>query len=437
MLRADLLEPTDPRWPRALAGLRHDFYHLPAYVTFCSQGIDPGRPVAFHAEEDGRHFLLPLLIREIPDPVSAGAAYDATSTRGYPGPLWQPPQGTADTAFLDRAIKALKSTLREAGIISAFVRLHPLLALPPEVLRRHGTVVDHGEAVAVDLGEAEDEMWHMTEHGHRRDINKGHRHGLVVRMDEGWEHLDGLARAYAQSMARLGADERWHLSREYFSGLREALGARAHLCVVEDDGRLCAAAVLPEVDGIVEFHLSGTMDEYLRMSPSKMIIDFARRWAKARDDRILHLAGSTGRGDSLIRFKLGFSPLVNPVLSWRIVVDEAAYGAQVEARERAAGTRPDAADEFFPAYRKPTAGSGLMSRLDRIMRETLELDETVELSSLAYHETPQWDSVAHLSLLNAVEEAYGFELEPDELMAMTDYAGVRGVIERRVRDEGS
>ena len=78
-----------------------------------------------------------------------------------------------------------------------------------------------------------------------------------------------------------------------------------------------------------------------------------------------------------------------------------------------------------------------MSRLDRIMRETLELDETVELSSLAYHESPQWDSVAHLSLLNAIEEAYGFELEPDELMAMTDYAGVREVIERRVRGEGS
>lgn len=74
-----------------------------------------------------------------------------------------------------------------------------------------------------------------------------------------------------------------------------------------------------------------------------------------------------------------------------------------------------------------------MSQLDRIIRETLELEEAVELESLAYRETPAWDSVAHLSLLTSIEQAYGFELEPDELMAMTDYAGVREVVERRTR----
>ena len=77
-----------------------------------------------------------------------------------------------------------------------------------------------------------------------------------------------------------------------------------------------------------------------------------------------------------------------------------------------------------------------MPTLDRIIREALELDESVELTSLAYRETAEWDSVAHLSLLTALEEAYGFELEPDELMAMTDYAGVRRVIERRTRHDG-
>lgn len=77
-----------------------------------------------------------------------------------------------------------------------------------------------------------------------------------------------------------------------------------------------------------------------------------------------------------------------------------------------------------------------MATLDRIFRDVLELDETVELASLAYRETAEWDSVAHLSLLTSLEEAYGFELEPDELMAMTDYAGVRMVIERRTGRDG-
>ena len=76
-----------------------------------------------------------------------------------------------------------------------------------------------------------------------------------------------------------------------------------------------------------------------------------------------------------------------------------------------------------------------MSKLDRIMREALGLDEAVELTSLAYRETPEWDSVAHLSLVSSIEEAYGFELQPDELMAMTDYASVRQVIEGRLSSE--
>jgi len=78
-----------------------------------------------------------------------------------------------------------------------------------------------------------------------------------------------------------------------------------------------------------------------------------------------------------------------------------------------------------------------MTKLDRIFRQVLELDDAVELESLAYRETPEWDSVAHLSLLSSLEESYGFELEPDELMAMTDYASVREVVQRRTRGDGT
>lgn len=72
-----------------------------------------------------------------------------------------------------------------------------------------------------------------------------------------------------------------------------------------------------------------------------------------------------------------------------------------------------------------------MSRLDDIVREVLDLEPDVDLSSIAYRETPTWDSVAHLELLTALEQAYGLTFEPDELMEMSDYDAIRAVTERR------
>jgi len=59
---------------------------------------------------------------------------------------------------------------------------------------------------------------------------------------------------------------------------------------------LAAGALLTEVDGIVEYHLAGTADDYVAASSSKLIVDFARWWAQDRGDRVLHLAGSLRKG---------------------------------------------------------------------------------------------------------------------------------------------
>ncbi len=74
-----------------------------------------------------------------------------------------------------------------------------------------------------------------------------------------------------------------------------------------------------------------------------------------------------------------------------------------------------------------------MSRLEETIRTALELEADVDLASISYRDTPAWDSVAHLQLLTAIEEEYELTLEPDELMAMTNYASIRAVVERRSR----
>ena len=131
----------------------------------------------------------------------------------------------------------------------------------------------------------------------------------MPRIDEPWDRFDDFAAMYRQTMDRLGAPPRWYLSRSYLADLRDALDGHIHLCVVERGGDLASAAIVMEVDGLVEYHLAGTADQYVGSSPSKLLIDHVRSWAKGRGGRVFNLGGGLSPGDPLISFKYGFSHL--------------------------------------------------------------------------------------------------------------------------------
>lgn len=352
------LDPGSADWSATLADVYHDVYHLPEYVAFAARRQIRGQPWLFVVEEDGERALFPLIVRPIPDDLGRAAIdrWDATSSRGYPGAIAGrgARSGEVSPEFLGRAIDALGAALQERGIVSLYLRMHPLLALADEPFRARGALVEHGDTVYVNLQESDDDWRRKMRHGHRHDINRSRRQGYEARIDEGWERFDEFVEMFAESMERVGATDHWRLGRDYFVDLRTSLGARLHLCVAEREGAAAAAALLTEVDGIVEYHLAATADAHLKASPSKLVLDHARTWAKGRGNRVLHLTGSLSRGDSLSNFKRGFSPLELPVRSWRFVSDPLSYSELVQAWERRTRLAPGDAEGFFPWYRQPT-----------------------------------------------------------------------------------
>lgn len=353
-MRCDLVEPGEPRWADALEHIRHDIYHLPGYTRFSTQHEEPGRGVAFVAEDAGSWFTVPLIVREVP-PALAGnsGAYDAISPKLYPGPIASIDPAADGEAFLGRAVAGLREALAGDGVLSAFIRMHPLLTPDASAFRTAGRVVDHGDSVSIDLTLDDAELWHRTRANHRRDINKARRAGYRFRVDLEWRRLDEFAAIYAETMERLDAAPAWRLSREYFVALREHVGGHMVLGVVELDGALACGALLSEVGDLVAYHLSGTAESHMHARPSKLLIHEATAWAKARGARTFHLGGSLRRGDDLEHFKLGFSPLVHPVCSWRVVIDEARYAALAHRWRERHRVEPDPDDAFFPSYRKP------------------------------------------------------------------------------------
>jgi Acetyltransferase (GNAT) domain len=348
---AALITPEDCRWSRMLARVPHDVYHLPEYIALAAKH-EGGIPIAFYAESAGREMLCPLLLREVPERLGAPADWrDIASPYGYPGPLVTTP---CHADWVDTAFSAFKELACRTGLISAFIRLHPLRGLPAELVAAHGMVVYHGPVVYVDLTKSLRQLDIETRENHRRDIARLQKLGFVARVND-WSFYDAFRTLYLSTMQRVAAAAFYFFSDTYFQEVQQSLKQQLHFCVVvAPNGDLAAAGLFLETDGIVEYHLGGSAEPYLRHAASKLMFTAIRNWAQASGYRVLNLGGGVGgQPGPLLNFKAGFSQLRAPYNTFRVIFDTARYEHLTRLwRERAACSTSSIAG-FFPDYRQP------------------------------------------------------------------------------------
>ena len=75
----------------------------------------------------------------------------------------------------------------------------------------------------------------------------------------------------------------------------------------------------------------------------------------------------------------------------------------------------------------PTA---TLARLREAFTTALELAPDVDHETLAYRETPTWDSVAHMQLVVAIEGAFDVMLETEEVLALSSFPEARSILRK-------
>jgi hypothetical protein len=350
-MQAEIIRPGDPRWLAFLDSTAHDFYHLPGYVELCAQQ-EQGQAAAFWAEDGAYGILAPFVLRPMPADLDQDSGLqDASAPYGYPGPLLR---GDPPEAAVTEFLRAFFEVGSAAGIVSAFFRFHPLLEVPPEPFRAFGTLLEHGETVYVDLTLPAEELSRQTRVNHRADARRLLDAGYRVEVDA-WQRMPDFIRVYQETMRYRSAEAFYRFDAEYFEALRRCMGERLHLCtVVAPEGPVAAGGLFTCVDGLMEFHLSGTGDAFRRTGPAKLMLIHMRDWAKAHGQRCMHLGGGVGcAADSLAFFKQGFSRLRGRFSTFRMVLQPDSYRRLV--RRHIWGEPPDrvAPSDYFPAYRRP------------------------------------------------------------------------------------
>lgn len=69
-----------------------------------------------------------------------------------------------------------------------------------------------------------------------------------------------------------------------------------------------------------------------------------------------------------------------------------------------------------------------LSKLQGAFFESMKIDATRVDGPLAYGECPEWDSLAHMALVAALEESFGLMLDTEEIIAMSSVAEIRRIL---------
>ncbi len=348
---AEFITHRDSRWANVLRACAHDCYHLPEYAELAA-AEEGAVPMAFYAEdESGGTCLIPLLIRALPSVLRAPRDwYDGISPYGYSGILLSGP-----AMKWCSIMEAFRAAAKAKGLVTAFLRLHPLLPMNPDALEPFGRLVRHGRTVYVNLSEPPAQIWRQVSTNHRRNITKLLQAGFRWTLDE-WSRYRDFIAVYYDTMHRVGASKTYLFSEEYFEALCERLGGRLHLvCVLDPKDEVAAAGLFIASGSIVQYHLGGTAATYLAQAPSKLMMDGVWRWAHEQGYAVFHLGGGVGGAeDSLFHFKAGFSPLRGEFFTYRMVVDEEKQAVLDRAARALRGPTAEAETtcDFFPAYRR-------------------------------------------------------------------------------------
>jgi hypothetical protein len=386
-MKVQILDIFNPLWLEVLEKLDCDFYHLPQYLSIEAKRIN-AIPEAFLAIDGEKIFFVPYLLRQCdesifsstiaggrrrgvfsgevnsltaglsPTPASPSAIannfFDVISPYGYPGFLYNR-EAIADPSFLKAIANELIVAFASKNICSAFFRLHPILnqnvldIFPEDTFN----FTENGETVAVDLSLSEEQIWTNTRSTHRNTIFRCKRHGMIPKIVDAREYLSEFMAIYRETLDRLAAKSSYYFDLDYYLNLLN-LDNKVHLSIVEFEGRVISGSLLLEHDGIVQYHLSGTKNDFLKLSPTTLLLHFVRLWAKTRGNSYFHLGGGLGGvKDGLYNFKAGFSKQRYKFFTLRLITHPENYNKLVDWRSQALNVSPEKLlnSDFFPAYR--------------------------------------------------------------------------------------
>lgn len=322
-------------WNAVLNQIEHyDFYHTYDYHNLSAN--DNETPILLIYNQERNTVALPFLLRRI-----EGTPYfDLTSVYGYAGPVCNVNVENFD--FSDFKI-VFKDYLQSKNIISVFSSLHPFIR-QDEILESIGNTISLGDVVNIDITLPIEKSRMAYGKSNKNQINKLRRQCEIVKAQTKADILE-FADIYYENMKRLDAKDHYYFNKDYFLKFMEKSDLDTDILLVKhiESNTYIAGSMFVKTKNIVQFHLSGTRTDFLRLKPSKLFIDEMRILATEQGYQFFNLGGGLGsEHDSLFEFKASFSKDFRAFKIWKYIVNQDIY-------DKLSKNKDDT--NYFPKYR--------------------------------------------------------------------------------------
>ena len=321
----------------------YDVYWLSGYVK-AFQIHGDGDPLLFFFEDGSTRGINVVMKRDVAKDerfkglIEEDQYYDFATPYGYGG--W-----IIEGEETENLFKAYSTWLEKNGIISEFVRFHPMIR-NHEACKVFYEVIQLGEVVHMDL-ESPEIIWNNIISKNRNMIRKAIKNDVVIYNGRFPEIYDKFRTIYNRTMDKDDAEEYYYFGPEFYKSVLEDLSLNAQVFWAEKDRQVIAASIMIGANGHLNYHLSGSLREFSSLAPGNMILYKAALWGCANGYRTFYLGGGVGSGeDSLFKFKRAFfKGELNHFFIGEKIYDAKKYGELLRLRTEIGNPG------FFPKYR--------------------------------------------------------------------------------------
>jgi len=321
--------------------LKYDFYHSWTYHLLDNNN---GVPMLFVYEMGDDFIAMPVVKRHIQD----SEYFDMSSVYGYSGPISNKDFDELPADFVCRFRTSFLDFLKDEKIITVFTRLNPFLD-QRSLMEGFGGVVDNGKVVVLDLTKSIEQQRCGYQERLSRKIRQLRNKGFYVKEANTTKDIRIFYDLYTANMMRLEALDTYYFDEEYFKTLLDSDEYDARLLFVYNRNNypVCGGIVVITND-IMQAHLLGTREEYLKDSPAKLLNEEVSLLGRELGVKQYNLGGGLGfKEDSLFRWKVNFSNHTLDYQSWRFVANPEIYSSMLSQQDIDISSEID----FFPLYR--------------------------------------------------------------------------------------
>lgn len=338
MYKFEAIGIDDPKWREIVKRADAFDFHHTAYFHKIDTDF-PTKLLYFYKNQD--FIALPVVIR----PVENTLYFDITSVYGYAGPVFHFSTEEIKNKLIEFFKTSFLSYCKENMIISVFARLHPLID-QKDILLGLGNIVDLNKTVSVDLTLNPEEQRREYRKSLKSELNQLRKKEIFIESTTNPASINDFITIYYETMDRVNASENYYFSKDYFYEFLNNDDFEAELLVAKKDQKVIAGAIFTFTDKIMQYHLAGTTEDYIKDTPMKLLLDHARIMGNDSSALNLHLGGGVGGSDedSLFNFKSGFSKKFTQFSVWQYIVDEEVYDSLSKGIKKLDCN-------FFPAYR--------------------------------------------------------------------------------------